>query len=264
MESVRLTPSKRQRGAFTLIELLVVIAIIAVLIGLLLPAVQKVREAAARTVSQDNLKQLGLALHSCASGNNDKIPPGFGQFPGPIAGGGSTTVFVYLMPYYEQQNAYVVIAGPSPPQFTGAPTPVKILMAPLDKTATGSDVNTSYTANGSLFGTTVGKLPASFNPKGTSNTIIFYERAATYSGSYAAAGSVYDGTVYTSANTTAGNTATNLVPFSQSGIIVGLGDGTVRTMNPSGFGTVATATTQGSAFSWGCYAQSTYPPPSNW
>jgi prepilin-type N-terminal cleavage/methylation domain-containing protein len=101
---------KRWRG-FTLIELLVVIAIIAILIGLLLPAVQKVREAAARTQSQNNLKQMVLALHNFGDSHQTQFPPAYGDFP--IGSGGWTTpntaegtLFYHILPFLEQQNTY--------------------------------------------------------------------------------------------------------------------------------------------------------------
>lgn len=130
---------KRASKGFTLIELLVVIAIIAVLIGLLLPAVQKVRQAAYALQSKNNLKQIGLALHG-ANDTFGKAPPMFGKYASPAAG----SIWFNLLPYLEQDSLFK--QGPD----LAKSAVVKSLQAPSDITLgagsfelTGASYNTS-------------------------------------------------------------------------------------------------------------------------
>ena len=154
----------RNRKGFTLIELLVVIAIIAILIGLLLPAVQKVREAASRMQSSNNLKQIGIAMHSFAGDNM--------RFPSPIDGNGNltsgttagTSFFFTLLPKMEGDNIYNLILNSG-----GTPTPFKSFIAPLDPNNNSATNLNSYAVNQNF--ATGGYVTFALLQRGTSNIV---------------------------------------------------------------------------------------------
>jgi prepilin-type N-terminal cleavage/methylation domain-containing protein len=130
-------PPGTRRG-FTLIELLVVIAIIAVLIGLLLPAVQKVREAASRLACTNNLKQIGLALHSYENANGYFPTSGEGpNLSNQFSAFDTVSTYTQLLPYLEQDNVYRLMSETYryndtrwPGNQVGAKTTLKILLCP--------------------------------------------------------------------------------------------------------------------------------------
>jgi type II secretory pathway pseudopilin PulG len=171
-----------------LIELLVVIAIIAVLISLLLPAVQKVREASLRTQSSNNLRQIGIASHNI----NDvygELPPATSNnwkaIPPPAANNTNRppqrSIWTFLLPYVEQDNLFKGILDGT--QVTTQL--VKTYVSPADNTGNGANGGVSYAANLQVFGplatlaiSTAGiqtaAIPRTF-PDGTTNTILYAE-----------------------------------------------------------------------------------------
>jgi prepilin-type N-terminal cleavage/methylation domain-containing protein len=189
---------RRWRG-FTLIELLVVIAIIAILIGLLVPAVQKVRQAAQRIQCSNNLKQISLATINCSDTYDGRLPPSIGLYPNnfPSAGNSDGGIFLHILPYIEQDNLFKsTSAKPEPNDRNGGMqtysqwlipknTRVKTYICPADPTNSDSlGPYASYGVNGQVFrhnynwgGVGLSSYPASIQD-GTSNTIFFTEKYA--------------------------------------------------------------------------------------
>ena len=189
---------RRTRG-FTLIELLVVIAIIAILIGLLVPAVQKVRQAAARIQCGNNLKQMSLASANCADNHNGLMVPGLGLYPSRVPGNynGQGGALFHLLPYVEQENLYnssLINDSRNGNNLTYSQwgiwnangANIKTYMCPSDPTTSTGPWNTdvsSYAFNGMVFGVNYAggwgqgcsKFPASIQD-GTSNTVFFTEK----------------------------------------------------------------------------------------
>jgi prepilin-type N-terminal cleavage/methylation domain-containing protein len=185
----------RRWRAFTLVELLVVIAIIAILIGLLLPAVQKVREAAARSKCSNNLHQLVIGCHNF-NDTHGRLPP----MSGPFLGAGSNGNYYYwLLPFIEQDNLFKLGTRQGANYYSwtlpGEADPGPIVSTPIKTFACPSDPNYgngqawgggwsfgSYAGNYQVFGKPndgswdgAAKIPATFGD-GTSNTIVFAEK----------------------------------------------------------------------------------------
>jgi type II secretory pathway pseudopilin PulG len=193
-----------KRLGFTLIELLVLIILLSILIGLLLPAIIKVREAANRSKCQNNLKQMSIAVQSCADTYQQQIPPLLGYYPGrydqPLSG---TTLFgtphIFILPFMEQRNIYDGMMALISTYGANAAyqyekelkAGVKEFVCPADSTISyqSNPSYTSYAANGLLFGLSNVQMPSTDYP----TTVLFDIGTGTAGGARFAASAQPDG-----------------------------------------------------------------------
>ena len=166
-----MSPSRR---AFSLLELIVVIAIIATLIGLLLPAVQKVRGAAVRMSSQNKLKQIALATHGYAEVNRGLLPSWDAEL-NPYSNEIEVALFVVLLPYIEQGNLAAEWRSKNPPGSANSNVYVSTYVSPADPSSPWPPGAGSYAANACVFRDSPRRLRQDSVTDGGSNTIFYAE-----------------------------------------------------------------------------------------
>jgi prepilin-type N-terminal cleavage/methylation domain-containing protein len=236
------------RKAFTLIELLVVIAIIAILIGLLLPAIQKVREAAALIQCENNCKQLTLAVHCYADSRNVTLPPLNRTAPAPAG-----TWHFFILPFMEQMPLYRAAEtnGLGSVHSRTLSTPFYCpseLSSPSHKCPHGFG-NSNYAPNFQVFGSKVsgGNYTSKYNidaiPDGNSNVLLVAERFGLLAGGqencwtcpapgvYGSQFAYQSQSVPQVAVRVANSDWTRVNSAHIGGAVVGLGDGSVRAVS---------------------------------
>src|SRR4051794_38499660 len=220
---------RQQRPGLSLVEVLIVVAMVGVLAGMLVPALLKVRAAAARARTSQHLGQLGLATHNFAGNNHNKLPVNCLSLNGK-----NGSVFYHLLPYVGHPHTYHACATEAV---------VEAYLSPQDFTQTGGRVDgfgaTNYAGNALIFN--AGKqpcLPTAFNPAGASNVVMYSTRYAHCGPARCAWSHMGPDTLFGATGppqfgvSQADCRVAYANAFTRTGLLVCLGDGGVRTVNP--------------------------------